>query len=93
MAVWFVGKRRELKLQVLHNPQIKQIITEYAEVDSRGTQLSGRHGRPAGIILRLNKSNCVLPGGWTIGRTSESNPEGRQSLLSQGANAAQPKSH
>lgn len=56
------GKWRELKLQSAMGlpPTNKQTIVEYGKVGSRGTQLSGGGGWGlAGIILRLNKSNCV----------------------------------
>lgn len=54
-----MGEWKEQKVQVLCDPQNKQMMVEYANAGSRGTQLLGRRGGLAGILLRLDKTNCV----------------------------------
>lgn len=55
-GLWVSGESCNYKHYV--TPTNKQVIVEYANTGSRGTQLSGRHGELAGI-LRINKSNCI----------------------------------
>lgn len=55
-GLWVSGESYNYKHYV--TPTNKQVIVEYADIGSRGTQLSGRHGELAGI-WGLNKSNCI----------------------------------